>query len=222
MSRIITKIKKESLTTKLTLIIIGLAAVCGGYILFLAIAAPQQLAEATTAATNVVCNGCVGSSDIADNSIQSVDIRNGQVGSADIGEGQVTSGDIQDNSILSADIANGRIFSEDIRDGQVGSVDIGQGQVTSGDIQDNGITSADLGNVITIVEGSPVQIAPQEDGEAIVECPSGKIITGGGFSGGSELRIIHSAPDGQGTWIVDAINEATDTGNILFPYALCM
>src|SRR5918996_393790 len=192
MSRIITKIKKESLTTKLTLIIIGLAAVCGGYILFLAIAAPQQLAEATTAATNVVCNGCVGSSDIAD------------------------------NSILSADIANGRIFSEDIRDGQVGSVDIGQGQVTSGDIQDNGITSADLGNVITIVEGSPVQIAPQEDGEAIVECPSGKIITGGGFSGGSELRIIHSAPDGQGTWIVDAINEATDTGNILFPYALCM
>src|ERR671919_362847 len=172
-----TTTKKDSLTTKRTLIIIGLAAVCGGYILFLAIAAPQQLAEATTAATNVVCNGCVGSSDIADNSIQSVDIRNGQVGSADIG----------------------------------------QGQVTSGDIQDNGITSADLGNVITIVEGSPVQIAPQEDGEAIVECPSGKIITGGGFSGGSELRIIHSAPDGQGTWIVDAINEATDTGNILFP-----
>jgi hypothetical protein len=108
----IRKINKESLTTKRSLILIGLTitAVCGGYLLFLAILAPQQLAEATTtAASNVVCSGCVGTTDIAD------------------------------NSILSADIANGRIFSEDIRDGQVGSIDIGTGQVTSGDIQDNGI-----------------------------------------------------------------------------------
>jgi hypothetical protein len=108
---IITRNKKESLKAKRTLIFIGLtAAVCGGYILFLAIAAPQQLAEATTtAASNVVCNGCVGSSDIAD------------------------------NSILSADIGNGRIFSEDIRDGQVGSVDIGDRQVAARDIVDNAI-----------------------------------------------------------------------------------
>jgi hypothetical protein len=106
--KITTKIaNKESLTTKRNLILIGLTtAVCGGYILFLAIAAPQQLAEATTAATNVVCNGCVGSRDIGDNSIQSVDIANGQVGSVDIGQGQVATGDIQDNGITSADLGN--------------------------------------------------------------------------------------------------------------------
>ena len=99
-----TKIKKESLTSKRTSIFIGLttaaaAAVCGGYILFLAVLAPQQLAEATTAATNLVCNGCVGSGDIADGSIQSRDIRDGQVGSVDIGQGQVARGDIQNDAI---------------------------------------------------------------------------------------------------------------------------
>jgi hypothetical protein len=132
MLRILTKIanEKESLTTKLTLIIVGLtAAICGGYILFLAILAPQQLAEATTAATNLVCNGCVGSSDIADNSIQSVDIGNGQVTTTDIGTGQVRTGDIPD----------GEVYSVDIRDGQVGSADILDGQVSTADIDDNAI-----------------------------------------------------------------------------------
>jgi hypothetical protein len=99
MPKIITNITNKELTTKLTLIVIGLAAACSGYILFLAIAAPQQLAEATTAATNVVCNGCVGTSDIADNSIYSVDIRNGQVATADIQDRTIRRGDVAVGSL---------------------------------------------------------------------------------------------------------------------------
>jgi hypothetical protein len=190
------KINKESLTTKRSLILIGLTAVCGGYLLFLAIAAPQQLAEATTtAASNVVCSGCVGSSDIAD------------------------------NSILSADISNGRIFSEDIRDGQVGSVDIGTGQVTTGDIQDNGITSADLGNVITIEPGVPTEIPAGFDSSGKVDCPSGKILTGGGFlvtgDGQSHVRVIHNHPQDANTWVVTGFNGGTANA-VLQPYALCV
>jgi hypothetical protein len=75
---------KESLTTKRSLILIGLAAICGGYILFLAITAPQQLAEATTAASNVVCNGCVGTTDIGNGQVRSVDIGDGTVRAVDI------------------------------------------------------------------------------------------------------------------------------------------
>lgn len=99
-------IKKAATTTttvtapRLGLVVavaIGLLSV--GYILFLAILAPQQLAEAAVTATNVVCNGCVGSSDIADNSIRSVDIENGQIRTEDIGAGQVRTGDIADNAI---------------------------------------------------------------------------------------------------------------------------
>jgi hypothetical protein len=202
MPRIIFKkrIDKEFLTTKSTLIFIGLTAICGGYLLFLAIAAPQQLAEATTAAaSNVVCSGCVGSSDIAD------------------------------NSILSADISNGRIFSEDIRDGQVGSVDIGTGQVASVDIQDNGITSADLGNVVTRVQAAEVTIAPGTSKSQTADCPSGQIVTGGGFftsffsnDAKPRFHLLNSYPVDANTWIIEAFNADTTTSVALIPFALCV
>ena len=63
---------------------VAAAAICGGYLMFLGILAPQQLAEATTAATNVVCNGCVGSSDIGNGQVRSIDIGDGTVRSVDI------------------------------------------------------------------------------------------------------------------------------------------
>ena len=118
--------------------------------------------------------------------------------------------------------------SVDIVNGQVGSVDIGQGQVTSGDIQDNGITSADLGNVVTIVQGDAVSFAPGENVlSQPVDCPSGKIITGGGFfvSGDSDatqrFRVLKSHPVDANTWQVGGFNEHTTKFVLLTTYALC-
>jgi hypothetical protein len=57
--------RREMLRTKSNLIVLALAAAIvsvGGYVLFLAILAPEQLAEATAAATDLVCNGCVETS----------------------------------------------------------------------------------------------------------------------------------------------------------------
>jgi hypothetical protein len=78
----ITKINKESLTTKLTLLIVGLTA------------GSALLVPATYASFHPVTSG-----EIADNTIQSVDIRNGQVGSVDIGNRQVAAIDLADNAI---------------------------------------------------------------------------------------------------------------------------
>jgi hypothetical protein len=61
-------------TTKPSPVVLALAAAVvsvGGYVLFLAILAPQQLAEATAAASDLVCSGCVGTSDIADSAVTS-------------------------------------------------------------------------------------------------------------------------------------------------------
>jgi hypothetical protein len=92
MPRIITRINKESLTTKLTLIIIGLTA------------GSALLVPATYASFHPVTT-----SEIADETILSRDIRNGQVGSVDIGTGQVASVDIQDGTIRAADLRSGAI-----------------------------------------------------------------------------------------------------------------
>ena len=175
----ITKINKESLTTKLTLIIVGLTA------------GSALLVPATYASFH-----------------------------------PVTTGEIADDTIRSADISNSAgVQSVDIVNGQVGSVDIGQGQVATGDIQDNGITSADLGNVITIVQGESVLLEGGIEDSGSATCPSGKILTGGGFFvTGETVRFVHvtdSHPADANTWSVRAFNEGNLDAN-LHPYALCI
>jgi hypothetical protein len=86
---------KESLTTKLTLIIIGLTAGSG------------LLIPATYASFHPVTSG-----EIADNTIRSVDIENGQVMTADIGAGQVRTGDIADGTIRYADLSRSLVAVE--------------------------------------------------------------------------------------------------------------
>jgi hypothetical protein len=201
MSRIIiprTKLNKESLTTKLTLIIVGLTA------------GSALLVPATYASFHPVTSG-----EIADETIRSVDIRNGEVTTGDIGTGAVRSGDILDD----------QVYSVDIRNSQVASVDIANGQVASVDIQDNGITSADLGNVVTIVKGSAFGISPGASNSGQADCPSGKILTGGGFFvtgfGSHLVHVTQSYPQDSNTWSVGGFNSGTQPSD-LTPYALCV
>jgi hypothetical protein len=210
-------LNKESLTTKSTLIFVGLTtAVCGGYILFLAIVAPQQLAEATTAATNVVCNGCVGSSDIGDNSIRSVDIQNGQVLTADIGAEQVRAGDIGAGQVTSNKISDiDGVNSVDIVDGQVGSADIGDGEITAVDIDDNEIQPN-----IQIVQGNEARVPPGNGVASLAECPEGTFVTGGGYTTSTAMRVYIDFPEFADAWVAAGFNP-TNQDLFLRAYAVC-
>lgn len=56
-----------TIPTRIVFVLVAAAAVISvGYVLALAILAPEQLAEATAAATDLICDKCVGTSDIAD------------------------------------------------------------------------------------------------------------------------------------------------------------
>ncbi|HEU4822919.1 MAG TPA: hypothetical protein VFS97_05795 [Nitrososphaeraceae archaeon] len=56
-------------------IVAGVAAIVSfGYIMALAILAPEQLAEATRAATDLICDGCVGITDLANNTEQLINM----------------------------------------------------------------------------------------------------------------------------------------------------
>jgi hypothetical protein len=112
LKRITNITNKESLTTKLTLIIVGLTA------------GSALLVPATYASFHPVTSG-----EIADETIRSVDIRNGEVTTGDIGTGAVRSGDILDDQVYSVDIRNSQIASVDIANGQVAAVDIQNGAI---------------------------------------------------------------------------------------------
>src|SRR3954454_23197423 len=66
----------------------------------------------------------IGSDDIIDESIQSVDIKNGEVKNEDLIGSAVTSSKILDGHVLTADIGTGAIDSSKILDATIGNVDI--------------------------------------------------------------------------------------------------
>jgi hypothetical protein len=233
-----------------TVVIFALAAalvVSVGYIITLAILAPQQLAEATTAAIDLICDQCVGTSDIADGAVTSAKIGSGQIRNSDMGssavtsnkiaDGTVTGADIASNTVGLADIANNAVQSGKIVDGGIFAQDIGTNAVTSSDISDtNGVQSVDIvdGTITSTditndaihpnvhrVSGPTTIIASGQVGDSSVDCPSGEILTGGGAYGGTGVQVSKNYPYDSNTWYVQGSNEsAGDRG--LTAYVLCI
>jgi hypothetical protein len=76
----------------------------------------------------------VGSSDIINKSIRSVDIKNGQVKSPDLAPGAVTGAKLLDESLTSADLATNSVGSGEILDNSLTTADIAGADVNGGGI----------------------------------------------------------------------------------------
>lgn len=202
--------KTTTTTTKLSRVVFALVAavavVSVGYIVTLAVLAPEQLAEATTAATDLVCDQCVGTTDIANGAVTSGKIANGQVKNADIGG----------NAVTTAKIADGQVSSSDIADVTIGSSDLADSAVTSSKLAGGAVKPN-----VHRVAGDVLTIAPGNNGADIVDCPAGEIVTGGGFATGVKLRILNSYPADADSWAVAGFNEDTISRNFR-AFALCI
>ena len=86
--------------------------------IFLSVALTCAASNVTAqTATNLICNGCVGASDIANGAVRSGEIANSSIESADIKDGAVKAQDIANNAITSAKILNYAITSVDVAPG---------------------------------------------------------------------------------------------------------
>jgi hypothetical protein len=204
-------LKKEMLTTKPTLALLALVAAVAvlsvGYIMALAILAPQQLAEATAAATDLICDKCVGTSDIADSAVTSAKIGSGQVANGDIGPSAVTSPKIKDFEVGNGDLGTDAVTSTKIKNGEVKTEDLASGAIQL--------------NVHTVI-GEGVTIAPGDVAASNAECPAGEILTGGGFVVRGDVKVTDNIPlEEQNLWHTAGINEGADDG-ALQAFARCV
>jgi hypothetical protein len=184
------------------------AAISIGYILTLAVLAPQQLAEATTAATDLICDKCVGTSDIADSAVTG----------AKIGSGQVKNSDIGGNAVTTGKIADGQVFGSDIASLTIGSTDLADSAVTSSKLAGGAVKPN-----VHKVQGSIVVISPNSNGNAQVDCPAGEILTGGGYSGTiGGVQVYTNVPYDENTWSVGARNVQSGSSVALVAFALCI
>ena len=65
-------------------------------------------------ASNLICNGCVGASDIASGAVKSAEIANSTIVSSDIKDGSINSQDLRNSAVTGAKIKNFTITSVDI------------------------------------------------------------------------------------------------------------
>jgi hypothetical protein len=86
----------------------------------------------------------IGSDDIIDESIQSVDVKNGQIGWDDLALSSVTGSRIKDESIFGADITNGTIATADLATGAVNGATVLDNSLTADDLATSSVTSAEI------------------------------------------------------------------------------
>ncbi len=88
----------------------------------------------------------VGSEDIIDNSIQSVDIKNGNVSTSDIANATITGADLHADSVTAASILDGTIANADLAPDAVNSANVVNESLTAADLASDSVGSSEIPN----------------------------------------------------------------------------
>jgi len=84
----------------------------------------------------------VGSADIIDGEVKSVDIGNNEIGSSDVKDGSLNTFDV--HSFLGVDVVDGSLTGADISDNSLSFLDIGSQQVGSDEVQNDSLLQSDI------------------------------------------------------------------------------
>ncbi|MGI0014153.1 MAG: hypothetical protein ACREBU_12040 [Nitrososphaera sp.] len=88
------------------------------------LASPELRAHASTIANDVICNGCVGTSDLAGSAVTNAKLANGAVNSAKIADNSITVADIATDAVGSSEIAANAVGSSEIATNAVGASEL--------------------------------------------------------------------------------------------------
>lgn len=132
-----------------------------------------------------------------------------------------------------ARLPNNSVSSQTIVNGQVQTVDLANNAVTTAKIADGAITSEKLaegvggGDIELSIQRvtDEIQIPPNTESAVSVDCPTGTILTGGGFDhfgAQSNIQVTQSIPVDENTWQVFGVNKSTTGAFFLGAYALCV
>ena len=168
---------------------------------------------------------------IADGAITSSNLATGGVGAGKIAPGAVTGETLANDSVAGWNIVPNAVGTDEIASDAVTSSQIADDSVTSSQIADGSVTGADIS--YTRAQSS-TEINGDDYKNISVECPDGKVVSGGGFQMNGTTEDMHKvtvlssqpfAPPGSEAtkWAVDAEEiagqEATAWGITVF--AVC-
>jgi hypothetical protein len=191
----------------------------------------------------------VGSRQIVNGSVRTVDLRDSAVNSAKIADATVTAGDLGPDSVGSEEIAKDAVKSDEIAENAVASPEVAQDSLTAGDlapasvttseVADQSLTANDLGpdsvGSSELQEGSvraselgPIIQVSNSTGIAAsgtngvsVQCPAGTtVISGGAQPANFGVEMTSSLRSGNG-WLYQAKNN-NGAASTMTVFAYCL
>jgi hypothetical protein len=204
------------------------ALVVGCMALFLALTGSALAAKATIGSNQIV-NGsvrtvdlrdsAVNSAKVADNSITANDLGTDSVGSDEIAKDAVNSDEIAKDAVKSDEIAENAVTSSKVADQSLTQDDLGPDSVGSSEIQAGAIRASELGTIIQVSNSTP--IAANTVGSVSVNCPAGTtVISGGAQPANFGVEMTSSLRSGNG-WLYQAKNN-NGAASTLTVFAYCL
>jgi hypothetical protein len=196
--------------------------------LFLALTGSALAAKASIGSRQIV-NGSVRTVDLRDNAVNSPKIADAtvtandlgpdSVGSDEIAENAVASPEVAPDSLTAGDLGAASVASSEVADQSLTQDDLGPDSVGSSEIQAGAVRSSELGPIVQVSNSTP--IAAGASGSVSVNCPAGTtVISGGAQPANFGVEMTSSLRSGNG-WLYQAKNN-NGAASTLTVFAYCL
>lgn len=187
------------------------------------------LAAKATIGSNQIVNGSVRTVDLRDSAVNSAKIADATVTAADLGTDSVGSDEIAKDAVNTDEIAKDAVKSDEIAENAVTSSevadqsltqnDLGPDSVGSSELQAGSVRASELGPIIQVSNSTP--IAATSNGSVSVQCPAGTtVISGGAQPANFGVEMTSSLRSGNG-WLYQAKNN-NGAASTLTVFAYCL
>ncbi len=207
--------------------------------LFLALAGSALAAKTASIGSRQIVNGSIRTVDLRDNavnsrkiadatisaddlgtdSINSDEIAKDAVNSDEIAENAVTSSEVAPDSLTAGDLAPNSVGSSEVADQSLTADDLGPNSVGSSELQAGSVRASELGTIIQV--SNSTGIAANSSGGVSVQCPAGTtVISGGAQPANFGVEMTSSLRSGNG-WLYQAKNN-NGAASTLTVFAYCL
>jgi len=186
--------------------------------LFLALTGSALAAKATIGSNQIV-NGSVRTVDLRDSAVNSAKVADTSITANDLGTDSVGSDEIAKDAVNSDEIAADAVTSSEVANQSLTQDDLGPDSVGSSELQAGAVRSSELGPIIQVSNSNP--IAANTAGSVSVNCPAGTtVISGGAQPANFGVEMTSSLRSGNG-WLYQAKNN-NGAASTLTVFAYCL
>jgi hypothetical protein len=166
-----------------------------------------------------IADATVTADDLATDSVGTDEIAKDAVKSDEIAENAVASPEVAPDSLTAGDLAPGSVTSSEVADQSLTANDLGPDSVGSSELQAGSVRASELGAIAAVSNSTTINAGA--NASVSVDCPAGTtVISGGNTAGDYRVALTGAQRTGNG-WIAHAHSYAPNNTSLTV-YAYCL